>query len=406
MARKLTILVHGRILTYPYGGVFWDYVQYVLGLARMGHDVYYFEDHGEWVFDRCTLEKGYTAEENKRAIANNLKAYRQFMDWLGEGEQGGKVCFIDDEDGCSGICKDDWFRIAKRADVFLNISMGSRMREEYARIPTRILIDSDPMYSQSGFPDYEAGRADEKLIKAMETLKAHNAFFSFGELVGTPGCLVPTGGIDWTPTRQPMCLDMWETDRRPYPGLFTSVLSWEPENRSLEVGGVKYFGKSQEFLKILDLPKRPACSGALLEVALGGGKPPKDRLEAAGWRLADGWGASYNPFVYRDYIQTSMAEFSPAKNAYVASRSGWFSCRTTCYLAAGRPAVVQDTGFSEIFETGRGVVAFEDLDGAARGVASVLADPAGHAQAAKDFVKRHFDAPDVLGRLLADAGAL
>ena len=179
----------------------------------------------------------------------------------------------------------------------------------------------------------------------------------------------------------------------------TTVGSWEATEKGCTVDGVEYGGKGPEFERFIDLPAR---SAAPLELALAG-KAPVERLRAHGWRVRDGFEVSSDPWVYRDYLADSLGEWSVAKNAYVASRSGWFSCRTACYLASGVPAVVQDTGFSRILPTGEGLFAFSTLDEAAAGIEAVASDPDRHGAAAQEIAREYFDSDVVLTRLLEQA---
>jgi hypothetical protein len=180
----------------------------------------------------------------------------------------------------------------------------------------------------------------------------------------------------------------------------TTVASWEPTEKGPAVGGVEYKGKSAEFERFIDLPGRV---GLPLEVALSG-PAPRDRLAAHGWRIRDGFEVSADPWVYRDYLASSLGEWSVAKNAYARSRSGWFSCRTACYLALGVPAVVQDTGFSRFIPTGEGLFAFDTVEEACEGVARLAADPDRHAAAARRLAEQFFHSDEVLTRLLDQAG--
>ena len=182
--------------------------------------------------------------------------------------------------------------------------------------------------------------------------------------------------------------------------MFTTVLSWKPVEKGPVVNGVTYGGKNLEFERLIGLPRH---TDAHLELALGGGKPPRELLAENGWKLADGYAMSNTPWKYRDYILDSMAEFSTAKNAYVASRSGWFSCRSACYLAAGRPVVVQDTGFSDFIPVGEGVLSYTDMDGALAGIESVRKDWERHSRAAVKVAQEFFDSGRVLSALLKDA---
>jgi hypothetical protein len=177
------------------------------------------------------------------------------------------------------------------------------------------------------------------------------------------------------------------------------VASWEPTEGGPVVKGITYRGKSAEFERFIDLPSRSALP---LELALSG-KIPSTRLQEHGWRVRDAYEVSYDPWIYCSYLARSFGEWSVAKNAYVASRSGWFSCRTACYLALGIPAIVQDTGFSKIIPSGEGVLAFETLDEASDAIANLLASPAQHAQAARNIAAEYFDARLVLEHLVEKA---
>jgi hypothetical protein len=145
-----------------------------------------------------------------------------------------------------------------------NISTTLWMREEYQSIPVKVLIDSDPMYTQAGIPDYLAGTASEKDVKNIDHMKMHDRFFSFAENFGKDGCIIPKGVFDWQPTRQPIVLECWDAPRRPAGNAFTTVLSWQPKESGPVIGGVQYGGKNMEFAKFIDLPGK---TEATLELA-------------------------------------------------------------------------------------------------------------------------------------------
>lgn len=391
--KKRTIIVSGLAATYPLGGVAWDYIQYLHGFHRLGHDVYYLEDTGGWAYDPFNV----TFVDD---LTYHTKYLGDFLQGLAPGLEK-RFCVIGPDERHWGMTAEALEAVVKRADVFFNISTTCQLRESYARIPVKVLIDSDPLYTQSSFPDYLAGTASDEEKRNIENMRRHDVFFSFGENVGQDFCTVPKGIVDWMPTRQPIVLDAWAgAPARPARDVFTTVLSWQPAQQGPLVGGVQYGGKNMEFEKMLDLPQK---TSATLELALGGGRPPRELLEEKGWRLRDGFSMSQTPWVYRDYLWDSLAEFSTAKNAYVATQSGWFSCRTACYLASGRPAVVQDTGYSRFMDVGEGVLAFSDEAGALAGIEAVLADWDRHSKAAKAFAARYFDSAEVLSTLLADA---
>lgn len=391
--KKRTIIVSGLAATYPLGGVAWDYIQYLHGFYRLGHDVYYLEDTGGWAYDPFNV-----------TFVDDLTYHTKYLgDYLAALDPGlaKRFCVIGPDDRHWGMSAEALDAVVARADVFFNISTTCQLRESYAKIPVKVLIDSDPLYTQSSFPQFLDGTATDEEKRNIENMRRHDVFFSFGENVGQDFCTVPKGVIDWIPTRQPIVLSCWgDAPARPARQTFTTVLSWQPAQKGPLVGGVQYGGKNLEFEKMLDLPQKTTAE---LELALGGGKPPRELLEEKGWKLRDGFSMSQTPWVYRDYIWDSYAEFSTAKNAYVATQSGWFSCRTACYLASGRPAVVQDTGYSRFMDVGEGVLAFTNEAEALAGIEAVRADWDRHSAAAKKFAARYFDSDVVLAKLLADA---
>lgn len=276
------------------------------------------------------------------------------------------------------------------------------MREEYFAADKVVFIDSDPIYTQSSVPDYLANTIDDAARSRVDMLRQHDVFFTFGENIGAPDCRIPTGLFDWIPTRQPVVLNCFRdaavpmTARRP---VLTTVASWEPKDEGPVVDGVVYGGKSAEFERFLDVPARSALP---FELALSG-PAPFDRLRTHGWKLVDAYEMSGDPWVYRDYLSRSLAEWSVAKNAYVASRSGWFSCRTACYLALGVPAVVQDTGFGEAIPTGEGVLTFSTPEEATDAIERLTSDPERHARAARAIAEEYFDSDRVLTKLVDEA---
>lgn len=399
MRTALRIVVTGLAATYPFGGVFWDYLQYVLGFARLGHDVLYLEDTGKWSYD----PRAGTFVESGKRNATLLEAAVTVLDpglkdrWFfrdGSGQTWGRPWH-------------DVVEFCRDADLFLNLSGSCRMREEYFAARTVAFLDSDPMYTQALVaPESDATSLDAEARWRVEMVGQHDAFFTFAENVGAPDCRVPLTPYAWMPTRQPIVLDRFDRAVAPLAArrqVLTTVASWEPTERGPVVEGVAYGGKSREFERFLEVA---AHSPLPIELALSG-RAPVARLRAHGFVVVDGYPVSRDPWTYRRYLAHSLAEWSVAKHAYVASRSGWFSCRSACYLALGVPVVVQDTGFRRVIPTGRGVLAFATPDEAVDAIARVAADPAGHAAAAREIAHEYFEATRVLRRLLdqAQAGA-
>ncbi len=393
MSVPLRIAVTGLAATYPFGGVFWDYLQYPLGLRRLGHDVIYIEDTGKWCYDPAAA----TFVEDGRVNAAYLAREIASLD----PDLADRWFFRDATGKTYGRSWTDVVNFCRDADLFIHISASCWMREEYFAVARVAFIDSDPMYTQASVPDYLAGTIDDEARARVDMLRHHHAFFTFGENVSAADCRIPKGLFNWTPTRQPVVLDCFEKAAVPRASrrrLLTTVASWQPSEDGPVVDGVLYGGKSVEFERFIALPSRSVLP---IELAMSG-RAPADRLRVHGWKLADAYGVSRNPWIYRDYLARSFAEWSVAKNAYVASRSGWFSCRSACYLALGVPVVVQDTGFGGTIPTGEGVLAFNTLDEAAESIERLVAEPDRHAKAAHAIAEEYFDSNKVLTRLIED----
>jgi hypothetical protein len=229
-------------------------------------------------------------------------------------------------------------------------------------------------------------------------LRRHDVFFTLGEHVGAPDCEIPTVGLHWRPTRQPILLDRWPTTPAP-DGAFTTVMSWAIEPSPPIVAGRVYGGKDVEFERILPLP---AVTPERLEVALSG-PAPLERLRRSGWHVVDARTVSATPRDYQAYIAASRGELSIAKNAYVATRSGWFSTRSAAYLASARPVVLQDTGFPAHLPIGPGLHAFGTLPEAWVALMAIREDYAKACAHAREVAATCFDAERVCERLLAEA---
>ena len=216
----------------------------------------------------------------------------------------------------------------------------------------------------------------------------------FGANIGTSGSDVPTGDFVWHKTWQPVVTELWRTDVPPRYDRFTTVMTWKNESFA-DVDG----NKDRQFVRFIDLPAR---TSSRFELAVNG---PHQLLREHGWAPIDAMRVSRSPWDYRDFVQRSKAEFGIAKHAYVARRSGWFSDRTECYLAAGRPVVVQDTGWSDHLPSGTGLVAFSTPEEAVEGLERVDRDYAVHAAQAMHIAREYFDASRVLPEFLEIACA-
>jgi hypothetical protein len=201
----------------------------------------------------------------------------------------------------------------------------------------------------------------------------------------------------------PVLLDEWaHLAPAPEGGPWTTVMTWNTFDGPLVHEGSAYYGKGREMENLIDLPRRTA---ERLLAAVGGTAAPCDRLRGHGWEVVDGPTATRTAGGYRDLIGSSRGEVSAAKHVYVAMRTGWFSCRSACYLAAGRPVIVQDTGFSSHLPVGAGLLPFSSAEEAAARLDEAAGSYRAHAGAARELAHECFGSDAVLGLLLEQAFA-
>lgn len=387
----MRVVVTGLVGTYPLGGVAWDYGQFVKGFARLGCDVTYLEDTGQWVYNPRLQTFTEDCDDNVRYLADVLARI--------VGRQTA-FAFRDPSGRLHGLAEEELTRRCRTADLFLNISGSVWFRDSYRGARVTAYYDSDPLYTQAGVLAVDEGRGTEESLRTVGWFRSHDVFFTMAENIGDPSCTVPRCDVEWKTTRQPITLDDWPFTFDTEAPRFTTVMSWKTQPALPVVGGRVYGGKDVEFLRFLDLPGRVSRP---LEVALSG-PAPRERLAAAGWALVEAAERSSTPEHYRDYIAGSRGEWSVAKEAYVATASGWFSCRSAAYLAMGKPVVVEDTGFSRVYRTGEGIFAFRTLEEAASAIETVDRDYLRQCEAARATAERYFRAETVLEKLLRDAG--
>jgi hypothetical protein len=388
----MRIIVTGLIATYPLGGVSWDYVQYVKGFHLLGHEVYYLEDTGQWVYnpqlrtftDDCSFNLHYL-EEVLTFVGPEMTRRWSFRNPTGE---------------YFGLTEREMERVCDQADLFLNVSGCCWLRERYRGCNKKVYLDSDPLYTQYKLEAVRSGTATPDQAYSVDLILKHDLFFTFAENIGASSCRVPLCGLAWQKTRQPIVLEDWPFTFTPEARPFTTVMSWKTDVTPPSLAGETYGGKDVEFMKFIDLPSRVL---APLQVALSG-TAPLDQLQRHGWQVVDAYDKSCTMNAYHNYLCSSRGEWSIAKNAYVASRSGWFSTRSAAYLALGKPVVVQDTGFRQYYPTGEGLFSFTTLDEAVTAIASIESNYRYHCDAARTIAEHEFAAETVLTRLLHDTG--
>jgi hypothetical protein len=267
-----------------------------------------------------------------------------------------------------------------------------------------LLVSDRILYIESD-PGVEQIKIDKSVRSTVEYLRRHRALFTFGENIGTKDFPVPLHGFKWLPTRQPVVIDLWKTARFPSrAAVFTTVANWSTSGlKDITWRGKKYlWSKSREFLRFISAPKE---ADETFEMASNIDYPKTRRkFQRNGWRLTSPWQMSVEYWLYRDYIQRSKAEFTVTKDQYVRLNTGWFSDRSACYLAAGRPVVTQETGFTKNYGGKEGLLSFRTLDEIADAVKRINTDYAKHSRAARDVAREVFEAETVLESVLDRAG--
>ena len=368
----MRVLVAGSFASSPgQGGATWAVWQYALGLKELGHDV--------MVVDPCS---------------RNREVVSYFRRVESEGAMHGRAVLVHPDRQATGMTYAQVAAWASRADLLFNLAGVLTDEELTGPVPRRVYVDLDPGFTQL----WEASEGIDM------GLAGHHRFVTVGQAVGTEGCGVPTCGKSWVKTLPPVVLSRWpQVDQVPERGA-TTVANWRSYG-SVTKEGVHYGQKAHAFRAIMDLPSR--VPGVAFEPALSihcDERVDLDALALHGWRLVDPLTVACDPIRYQRFIQASTVELGVAKSGYVASRSGWFSDRSACYLASGRPVVAQDTGWTDHLPSGEGLLSFTDAAEAAVALEDVQLDYERHRKAARSLACELFDSRAVLSRLIAVAG--
>jgi hypothetical protein len=412
MASSLRIVVTGLIAQHPFlGGISWHYLQYLLGLSRLGHDVYYFEDSGQWPYNFDGGASGndwisYDCSENVAYLNSLMTRFGLESRWSYR---------FPIRNQWYGLSESERRDLVNRADVLLNVSGSLEFPHHYRQIGRLVYIDTDPVFTQ-----IKIARGEVDFRRRVD---AHDMHFSYGERLTD---VIPETGHNWLPTRQPIVLSEWNPSHPPR-NVFTTVMSWT-SYKPLTYAAKIYGQKDVEFYRFLALPMK--VRPTRFEVALSNVEhvnwrteimnipqaavelmqqqrewSSRELLAHTGWNVVDAKSSCGDLDSYRNYIQHSKAEWSVAKNGYVQAQPGWFSERSACYLAAGRPVVVQDTGFSNVLPAGSGILAFNTVDEAAAAVEKVAASYSRESKAARAIAEEYFASEKVLTRLIEEACA-
>lgn len=378
MAKR--VLVTGAMAQHPLGGAgnAWAFLQYVLGFRQLGFETYYAEElradasiDDEW--QRVDFE-----------ASANVRLFRAIGERFGIADR----MTLLEADGTRyvGLSRGRLELLAPDIDLLVNMSGRFHVRSVLAAVRRRLYLDIDPGFTQIWQEKYGVDM----------NLAGHDAYATVGLNLGREDCPLPTCGLEWHPTYPPVVLQEWGTTAPPG-AAYTTVADWRGYS-PVEWNGVWYGQKSEEFLRLIELPTRIAVP---LEVcmAIHPDEPDLPLLERNRWRLVSPRTHVASMDGYRSYVQRSRGECTPVKHGYAAGVTGWFSDRSACYLAAGRPVVMQETGLSRHVPTGEGLLTFTDTDSAVAALGTVEDDYARHAQAARAFAREFLDSDKVLNRL-------
>ncbi len=383
------VVVAGYLVRFPLGGYAWQALHFLLGFRALGCEVFFYEDTSYYADAYVPGAPAMVTAGYEHGVG----FARSFLDRHGFG---GAWCFWDAAaDRFHGATRDAARAALTDADLVVNLGGVNLLPRAWFPRARTAYVDLDPAYTQLRLVE------GDTRLRAM--VEEHDVHFTLGENIGAPPCRIPTAGVGWRPLRQPIDAASWEPLPPVAGAAYTTIGKWDSAGRDVAFAG-EVFGwrKRTEWLRFLELPR---VTGERFRIAMDVAGYPDDRrrLEDAGWEIVDPLAVSSDPEAYRAFIRESKGEFTVAKDVNVRLASGWFSDRSACYLAAGRPAVNQDTGFGRRLPVGDGLFAFRDLADAANAVRALAGDYARHCAAARALACEHFAPERVLADVLASA---
>jgi hypothetical protein len=384
--RSGVIVIYHLSVQLPFAGIIWQLLHHLIGFQRLGFEVHYLEDTGGWVYD-AVGETFISDPTRNLAMVKTALARHGFRGGVGFRDKSGEYL---------GISTAEGIRLLRDADAVINLCGALDPAEEHANVRCPVYVGTDPGQFQ-----VKLQQRDPKTIRCVAT---HKLFFTYAWNLGSSDCPLPTGGLQWKPTRPPIVLDYWAPFAGlPDSGVFTTIGTWQNKGRDIEIEGEAYsWSKHVNFLKMASVPGQ---SNQPIELAtdLRCG-PDYKQMASAGFRIRSAVPLSLDANEYRKYIGLSRGEFTVAKDVVARTRSGWFSDRSACYLAAGRPVVTQNTGFDRALPTGAGLFQFDNAQDAACAIRSINSDYPRHCRAAREIAAEYFDAAKLLKQIAEAAG--
>ncbi len=378
------ILLASYMVRYPLGGVLSSSLQWLVGLQRLGHEVYFVEKSG-WADSCFDSSRGVMTDDctyGTHVLEDLLERFGLREHW----------CYVDARGRYHGLPRERVDELFRSADLFIDrgLTHGDWMAESESSAVT-VLMDGDPGYCQMQM---------EQLLAEGKPVPDYDHYYTVGRNLGTASSTSPTAGQPWRPLFHPVVVDLFRDSGPANNGAFTTVMNWHA-HRTLEYQGRVYGQKDMEFGKFMTLPR---LTNIPLEIAVHGKDVPVQELLDHGWLIRDAHQVTSSFDSYGDYIATSCGEFGVCKNVFVATQCGWFSDRSAAYLASGRPVVLQETGFSNHLPCGEGLFAVRNAEEAAAAIEAIAGNYARHSHAARSLAREYLDASVVLGRFLTELG--
>ena len=381
------VVIAGYLVRYPLGGYAWQALHFLAGFRALGCEVFFYEDSAYYREAYVPGAPSMEAEGYEYGIRHAAGFFERhgfgdawaFWDaaadrYAGAGHERARAALAD-------------------ADLFVNLGGVNRVPRERRPKAASAYVDLDPAYTQLRLAE------GDTLLR--DLVAEHDAHFTLGENVGRPECRIPSGGFTWRPIRQPVQTDLWSPLPPEDGAAYTTIGKWDSAGRDVVFEGQVFaWRKRSEWFRFLDLPR---LTGERFRVAMDVASRPDDlrRLEAAGWEVVDPLAVSSDPEAYRAFVRRSRGEFTVAKDVNVRLASGWFSDRSACYLAAGRPVVNQDTRFDRQLPTGAGLFTFRSPAEAAAAIRTIAADYDRHCRVAREIAVHYFAPERALASLVA-----
>ncbi|HEX6739536.1 MAG TPA: hypothetical protein VF310_14755 [Vicinamibacteria bacterium] len=388
MSRRLLVVL-GMMGRCPFGGQTWLYLNWLRGLARLGHDVWYVEDDAAWPYDPRADS---IVDDPAYAVGHISGA----LERIGLGDRWAYRALYRGEEACHGLSQQRLVQLYRDCDALLNVCGATVLNDDHLRARRRVYVETDPVTNQLELANGVA--------KTRAALAAHDLIVTYGESYGLPDCRVPMDGFRYLKTRQPIDLELWPAAFDAQAECYTTIGNWKQRGHDVVWNGETYaWSKHHEFLKFVDLPRRRPAQRFELCLNVDDGADRR-LLQEHGWAVTSPLAMSLDPFAYQGFFRRSRAEWTVAKDQNVRLRSGWFSERDACYLASGKPVIAQSTGFENHLPTGRGLFAFRTTDEALAAVDAIESDYAGACRAAREVAEESLEATRVCRRFLEDIG--